>query len=142
MKIDVKTCSICWCPFSCSNPKFLWQLNNMRLDLKGQSILLQITKAFSFSLLYKLRWLQVSSKCFALYFFKGTYLGICGNWFFCTWTRLFIFLASYLPTATLLIWPFKILPNVTSTFNGKKDNTNLLRHGMGIIFKHKMLLLS
>ena len=48
------------------------------------------------ALVYKLGWLQVSSKPFAVYFFKGTHLGICKNGIFCTWARLFVFLASYL----------------------------------------------
>ena len=37
---------------------------------QGQSILVQIN-------LYKLGWLQVSCKRFALYFLKGTHLDIC-----------------------------------------------------------------
>ena len=44
------------------------------------------------ALVYKLGWLQVSSKSFALYSLKGTHLGIC------RWARLFVFLASYLGT--------------------------------------------
>ena len=50
------------------------------------------------ALVYKLGWLQVSSKSFALYFLKGTHLGICRNGIFCMWARLFAFLASYLGT--------------------------------------------
>ena len=50
------------------------------------------------ALVYKLGWLQVSSKSFALYFLKGTPLGICSNGIFWTWARLFVFLASYLDT--------------------------------------------
>ena len=77
------------------------------------------------ALVYKLGWLQVSSKSFALYFLKGTYLGICRNGIFCTWARLFVFLASYLGTYCDSSHIFKILSNVRSTINGKKTNTNL-----------------
>ena len=81
-------------------------LNNKKLDLNVS------TRSVNFSannqmeavaLVYKLGWLQVFSKCLALYFLKGTHLGICRNGIFCTWTRLFVFLARYLPTVTLLI---------------------------------------
>ena len=121
--IAVKTRSIYWCAFSWSKPKFLWQLKqHYVVDLsvstpQGQLILVQITKAFScLALVYKLGWLQVSSKWFALYLLKGAHLGICRNGIFCTWAILFVFLASYI---------FKILSNVSSTINGKKANTNL-----------------
>ena len=50
------------------------------------------------ALVHKLGWLEVSSKSFALYFLKGTHLGICRNGIFCTWARLFVFLAGYLGT--------------------------------------------
>ena len=104
-------------------------LNNMKLNLnvstpQGHSVLVQTTRAFSFSV-HKLGWLQVSSKCFALYFLKGTHQGICRNWISCTWARLFIFVASYLPTYRDTSHIFKILPNVRSTINGKKANSNL-----------------
>ena len=58
------------------------------------------------ALVYKLGWLQVSSKSFALYFLKGTHLGICRNGIFCPWSKLFVFFASYLgiSTVTLLIY--------------------------------------
>ena len=110
MTNDVKTCSIYWCEFSWSKLKFLWQLKQHEVsDLnvsipQGQSILVQITRAFScLTLVYKLGWLRVSSKCFVLYFLKDTHLGICRNGIFCRWARLFMFLASYLPAVTLLI---------------------------------------
>ena len=48
------------------------------------------------ALVYKLGWLQVSSKSFALYFLKSTHLGVCRNGILCTCARLFVFLASYL----------------------------------------------
>ena len=64
---------------------------------QDQSVIVQVTRAFSFlALVYKLGWLQVSSKWFAMYFLKGTYLAICRNGIFCMWARLFVFLASYL----------------------------------------------
>ena len=43
------------------------------------------------TLVYKLGWLQVSSKSFALYFLNYTHVGIC------TWAGLFVFLAGFLP---------------------------------------------
>ena len=99
--IAVKTRSIYWWAFSWSKPKFLWQLKQHDVvDLsvstpQGQLILVQITKAFScLALVYKLGWLQVSSKWFALYFLKVTHLDICRNGIFCTWARLFVFLAT------------------------------------------------
>ena len=101
----------------------------MTLDLnvstpQGQSILVQKNRVFSFSL-YKLGWLQVSSKYFALYFLRGNQLGICINGIFCTWARLLTFLASYLPTYCGSSHIFKILPNDQSTINYKKANRNL-----------------
>ena len=134
MTTDVKTCSIYWCAFSWSKPKFLWQLKQHEVvDLnvstpQGQSILVQITRAFScLALVYKLGWLKVSSKWFALNVLKGTPLGICRNGIFCTSAGLFVFLASYL--LIHLVWLFscifKILPNLRSTINAKKTNANL-----------------
>ena len=61
---------------------------------QGQAILAQIS--------LKLGWLQVSSKCFPLYFLKGIHLGICRME-----SGLFIFLASHLSiilSVTLLIY--------------------------------------
>ena len=71
------------------------------------------------ALVFKLRWLQVFSKAFALYFLKSTHLGICRNWIFCMQARLFVFLASYLGTYCMWLFSyiFKILPNVRSTKN-------------------------
>ena len=88
----------------------------------------QFTDVFSkLSLVYKLGWFQVFSKSYALYFLKGTHLGICRNGIFCTCARLFVLLASYLGTYcdSSHIAIFKILPNVRSSINGKKANTNL-----------------
>ena len=134
MTIDIRTCSIYWCPFSWSKPKFLWQLKQHEVVYlnastpQGQSISVQRTRAIScLALVYKLEWLQVSSKWFPQYFLKGTHLGICRNGIFCTWARLLVFLASYLGSycVWLVSYIFKILPNVRSTINGKKANTNL-----------------
>ena len=101
MTIDVKTCSIYWCAFSWSNPKFLWQLKQHEIRFKCfhkvSQLFLQITRALAS--VYKSGWLQVSFRCLALYFLKG----ICRNGIFCTWARLFVFLANYLPTVTLFI---------------------------------------
>ena len=135
MTIVVKTRSIHWCAFSWFKPKFLWQLKQHEVvDLsvstpQGQLILVQITKAFScLALVYKLGWLQVSSKWFALYLLKGAHLGICRNGIFCTWARLFVFFASYLgiycDSSHIYSRSYQIA-NVRSTINGKKANANL-----------------
>ena len=53
---------------------------------------------------------------------------ICSiNGIFCTWARLFVFLASCLPLLSLFsyIYVQDLIPNVRSTINGKKANTNL-----------------
>ena len=51
MTIGVKTCSIYWCTFSWSKPKFLWQLKQHKVRFKclhqATSNLVQITTAFS-----------------------------------------------------------------------------------------------
>ena len=62
------------------------------------SKLAQFNLLMCLALVYKLGWLQVSSNSFALYFLKSTHLGIYRNGIFCTWARLFVFLASYLGT--------------------------------------------
>ena len=85
-------------------------LNNMKLYLnvstpQGQSILVQITRAFRcLALVYKLGLLQVSCKCFSQHSLRETHLGICKNRIFCTWARLFVSLVSYFPTVTLLMY--------------------------------------
>ena len=83
------------------------------------SKLAQFNLLMCLALVFKLRRLQVSSKAFALYFLKSTHLGICRNGIFCTWARLFVFLASYLGTYCMWLFSyiFKILPNVRSTIN-------------------------
>ena len=66
------------------------------------SKLAQFTDAFSFSL--QIRVIESFFQVICSVFLKGTYLGIFINGIFCTWARLFLFLASYLPTVTLLIY--------------------------------------
>ena len=78
------------------------QSGNERWQLMSK--LAQFNLLMCLALVYKLGWLQVSSKSFALYFLKSTHLGICRNGILCTWARLFVFLASYLPTVILLIY--------------------------------------
>ena len=73
--------------------------NSMNLHEFAQNLL----NLLRLALVYKLGWLQVSSKSFALYFLKGTHLGICRNGIFCTGARLFVFLASYLPNVMWLL---------------------------------------
>ena len=82
---------------------------------QGQSILVQIN-------LYKLGWLQVSSKCFALYFLKGTHLDICRMESF---ARELDYLYPYV--AIYLLYSlrdsshtFNVVPNVRSTNMVKK----------------------
>ena len=65
----------------------------MTTDVKTCS---QFNLLMCLALGYKLGWLQVSSKSFALYFLKGTHLGIYKNGIFCTWARLFALLARCL----------------------------------------------
>ena len=94
----------------------------MTTDVKTCSVYICV------ALVYKLGWLQVSSKSFALYFLKGTHLGICRNGIFCTWARLFVFLASYLGTycdSSHIYSRSYQIANVRSTINGKKANANL-----------------
>ena len=69
MLIDVKTCSIYW-----SKPKLLWQLKQR--EVRFHKCLHKVSQ-FKCKLVYKLGWLQVSSKCFPLYFLKEIHLGIC-----------------------------------------------------------------
>ena len=79
-------------------------INSQRGNERWQIMSNLLNLLMRLALVHKLGWLQVSSKSFALYFLKGTYLGICGNGIFCTWARLFVFLASYLPNVTPLIY--------------------------------------
>ena len=71
--------------FSWSNPKFLWQLKQHEVRFKCLHTTRSVnfstnnTRAFRFSL-HKLGWLQVSSKCFALYFLKGNSPGHLQKW--------------------------------------------------------------
>ena len=73
---------------------------------QGQSILVQMTRRRRqrpLGLVYKSDSLQVSFKCWALYFLKDTLVGICRNGILSTLGRLFIFIAKYWPTVILLI---------------------------------------
>ena len=108
MTIDVETCSIYWCAFSRSKPKLFWKYkqNEVRLNVstpQGQPILLvQITRVFSFIL--QIRVITSFFQVFCYLFFKGTHLGICRNGILYMWARLFMFLANYLRTVSLLIY--------------------------------------
>ena len=88
---------------------------------QGQSILVQI----------RLQIGVITSffHVFCSVFFKWDSPGHLQNGIFCKWAGLFIILARHLPTIYSL-WCdsshiFKILPNVRSTINGTKTDTNL-----------------
>ena len=111
----------------------------MTTDVKTCSIYMCLV------LVYKLGWLQVSSKSFALYFLKGTHLGICRNGIFCTWARLFVFLASYLGTycdSSHIYSRSYQIANVRSTINGKKLMQICIDIDWAVDCKNKMWCLS
>ena len=101
------------------NPNSYENLNKVKLDLKC----LHKVNQSQCKLVYKLGRLQVSSKCFALYFLKATHLGICRMESFAREVDLI-----YIPSQPFTYNThcdsshiFIILPNVRSTINGKKN---------------------